>query len=230
MTAAAPSPPAPPAAPPPAAPLLVATFNPGKAREIVRLLEAAGFSVVSLADPAVRGARGIRDPFEETGATYEENAAGKARHYARLSGLIAIADDSGIEVEALGGGPGPLSARYGGPALDDAARNRLLLEALRSVPEERRGARYVAVAAVARPDGAVRAVEGTCAGRIAAAPRGAAGFGYDPLFFSPDLGATFAEVPEKRKNRVSHRGRAFARLAAFLRSEDGRRFLAGAGR
>jgi XTP/dITP diphosphohydrolase len=207
------------------APLLVATFNPGKAREIGRLLADAGHALVTLADQAARGARGAGGPVAETGATYEENAAGKARHYARLSGLVAVADDSGIEVEALGGRPGLLSARYGGPGLDDAGRNRLLLEELRDVPEDRRGARYVAVAAVARPDGALRAFRGVCEGRIARAPRGAGGFGYDPIFFSPELGATFADSAAEAKDRVSHRGRAFALLAAFLKSPDGRRFL-----
>lgn len=227
---------APPGATPPAddppggSPLLVASFNRGKTREIVRLLTAAGFRVVSLSDPAVAGRYGIREPFEETGSTYEENATGKARHYARLSGMVAIADDSGIEVEALGGRPGVLSARYGGPCLDDAARNRLLLEELRGVPDDRRGARYVAVAAVARPDGAVRAVHGACAGRITREPRGSGGFGYDPLFFHPESGMAFAELDETTKNRVSHRGVAFARLAGFLAGEDGRRFLLGGGR
>jgi XTP/dITP diphosphohydrolase len=209
-------------------PLLVATFNPGKAREIARLLADAGHALVSLADPAARGARGIRDPYDETGATYEENAGGKARHYARLSGMAAIADDSGIEVEALQGRPGLLSARYGGPGLDDAGRNRLLLEALRDVPDDRRGARYVAAAAVARADGDLRVFRGVCAGRVARSPRGAGGFGYDPIFFSPELGATFAEAPAEAKDRVSHRGRAFALLASFLKSPDGRRFLGAA--
>jgi XTP/dITP diphosphohydrolase len=220
--------PTPPGAPP--VPLLVATFNPGKAGEIARILGTAGFAVVSLTDPAVRGMHGIDEPFDETGATYEENAAGKARHYARLAGRIAVADDSGIEVEALGGRPGVLSARYGGPGIDDPTRNRLLLEELRGVPEERRGARYVSVAAVARPDGAVRLVHGICPGRVTTEPRGRNGFGYDPVFFCFALDATFAEVDEERKNRASHRGQAFARLAAFLAGAEGRRFLAGEGR
>lgn len=204
------------------APLLVATHNPGKTREIGALLSGCGLALVHLGD------RGIRSVFEETGATYEANAAAKARHYAAIAGLTAIADDSGIEVEAFGGQPGILSARYGGEGLDDAGRNRLLLDALRGVPEDRRGARYVAVAAIARPDGALRAFAGVCEGRIAIAPAGGRGFGYDPLFFYPPLGVTFAELPPADKDRVSHRGRAFRALAEFLMAEDGRRFLAGA--
>lgn len=203
--------------------ILVASFNPGKAAELRALLAAAGYATTTLAEA------GVLDPFEESAApdaTYEANGMGKARHYAQRSGRVTIADDSGLEVEALGGGPGPLSARYGGEGLDDAARNRLILEALRGLPEERRAARYVAVAVVARPDGAARAFRGECAGRIAASPRGAGGFGYDPIFFDPEMGRTFAEIPPERKRAVSHRGRAFAALAEFLKSEEGRRFIA----
>jgi len=209
----------------PGAPLIViASFNPGKARELGRLVEAAGYRTVTLRD------RGITEPWDETGATYEENARGKAVHYARLSGLPAIADDSGIEVEALGGAPGPQSARYGGGTLDDAGRCRLMLRQMEGVPEARRAARYVAVAAIARPPrvGAaddVRLFRGIVEGRLATAMRGEGGFGYDPLFIFPSWGTTFAEVPEERKNRVSHRGVAFAALAAFLAGDDGRRFL-----
>jgi XTP/dITP diphosphohydrolase len=222
-------------------PLLVASFNPGKACELCRLVEAAGYRTVTLRE------RGIDAPYEETGAAYEDNARGKALHYARLSGLPAIADDSGIEVEALGGAPGPQSARYGGGTLDDAGRCRLMLREMEGVPEERRAARYVAVAALARPpragagvptpgadpaapaasSGEVRLFRGVVEGTIATELRGRGGFGYDPLFFYPAWGATFAEVPEEQKNRVSHRGVAFAALAAFLGSDEGRRFLGG---
>jgi len=207
---------------PPSPPLLIATHNPGKAREIAALLSGCGHATVHL------GERGIHDAYEETGTTYEANAVAKARHYAALSGLVAIADDSGIEVEALGGRPGVRSARYGGEGLDDAGRNRLLMEELRQAPAERRDARYVAVAAIARPDGVIRTFTGVCAGRIAAAPAGNGGFGYDPLFFHPALGVTFAEMPPADKQRVSHRGLAFRAMAAFLGSDQGREFLAGA--
>jgi len=199
--------------------LLVATFNPGKARELRDLLEAAGYRATTLREA------GIDEPYEETGATYEENGAAKARHYAALSGRVTIADDSGIEVEALGGAPGPRSARYGGAGLDDAGRTRRLLEALREVPSAARAARYVAVAVVARPDGETRAFRGTCEGRIATEPRGAGGFGYDPVFVYELLGRTFAELAAEDKHRVSHRGRAFRALAEFLASGEGKRFL-----
>ena len=202
--------------------LLVASFNPGKARELRALVEAAGYQVVTLADIGLAAAA-----YEESGATYEENGVGKARHYARLSGRVSIADDSGIEVDALGGRPGVQSARYGGPGLDDTGRNRLLLDELRGVPEGRRTARYVAVAVIARPDGEARVFHGVCEGRITDAPRGAGGFGYDPLFFHPPICATFAEVDPARKHEVSHRGRALQALATFLASAEGRRFLGG---
>jgi XTP/dITP diphosphohydrolase len=204
-----------------APPLLIATFNPGKARELATLVAAAGYATRTLADA------GIREPYEESGATYEDNGGGKARHYARASGLITIADDSGIEVDALQGEPGVRSARYGGAGLDDVGRTRRLLEALAGVPDERRTARYVAVAVIARPDVASKSFRGVCEGRIARAPRGAGGFGYDPVFFYPPFGATFAEVEAGRKHAVSHRGLAFRALAAFLAADEGRRFLAG---
>jgi XTP/dITP diphosphohydrolase len=207
---------------PSAAPLLIATFNPGKARELTAMLAAAGRRAVTLAD------RGIDVPFEESGATYDDNARGKAEHYARLARLTAIADDSGLEVDALGGAPGPRSARYGGTGLDDAGRCRRLLDELRGLPDEQRTARYVAVVAIARPDGAARLFRGECAGRITDAPRGAGGFGYDPIFFYPPCGATFGEITDERKHVVSHRGVAFARLAAFLTTDEGRDFVAQA--
>jgi XTP/dITP diphosphohydrolase len=209
---------------PPGLRLLVASFNPGKARELADLVAPLGCDTVDLA------ALGIGSGYEETGATYEENATGKARHYAALSGLPTVADDSGIEVDALGGGPGVRSARYGGAGLDDAGRCRLMLSALDGVPEMRRRARYVAVAVIARPDGESRSFRGACEGRIAPGMRGSGGFGYDPLFFFPEFGATFAEVAAERKHAVSHRGAALRALTRFLASEEGRRFLDPAGR
>ncbi len=202
--------------------LLLATFNPGKTREIARLIGGRGFHVRGLGDA------GIREAYEERGGTYGENAIGKARHYAALAGLVAVADDSGIEVEALGNRPGVLSARYGGDGADDADRCRLMLRELEGVPEARRGARYIAVAAIARPDGMSKTFRGECAGRIALALSGKGGFGYDPLFFYPAYGATFAEVTQEKKDAVSHRGAAFRALAAFLSSEEGKAFRATA--
>ena len=182
------------------------------------MIASAGFDTVSLRDA------GIDQPYEERGSTYEENALEKARHYAALSGSIAVADDSGIEVDALQGAPGPQSARYGGADADDEARCRMILEALQDVPEEKRTARYVAGAVIARPDGEARSFRGQCEGRIMREMRGTGGFGYDPLFFYPPFRATFAEVTADRKDSVSHRGIAFAALARFLGSEEGRRF------
>jgi len=202
--------------------LLVATFNPGKARELARLLAPLGIDALSPGD------LGIRDAYEEKGGTYEENAVGKARHYAALARLSVLADDSGLEVDALGGLPGPLSARYGGPGLDDAGRHALLLRELEGVPDERRTARYVAVIALARAGvtaGEARTFRASCEGRIAVSPRGAWGFGYDPIFFFPPFGATFGEIPTERKDEVSHRGLALIQVAAFLRSEEGRTLL-----
>ena len=204
------------------APLLLATFNPGKARELATMLAAAGRTFVTLAEA------GISRPYDETGATYDDNARGKAEEYARLARLTAIADDSGLEVDALAGGPGPLSARYGGADLDDAGRCARLLDELRRVPKEKRTARYVAVVAIGRPDGQVRLFRGGCEGRIAAAPQGSGGFGYDPVFFYPPDGVTFGRMSASRKQEVSHRGAAFARLAEFLATEEGRRFIAKA--
>ena len=208
--------------------VLVATFNPGKARELARLLAPAGVAVVTPGD------LGVRRPYEETGSTYEENARGKAAHYAALAAIAALADDSGLEVDALGGRPGPLSARYGGAGLDDAARCRLLLQELESTPERGRTARYVAVAALARPGTPgpagrpapeTRLFRATCEGRIASAMRGARGFGYDPIFYYPPFGATFGELEDDRKDRVSHRGLALAAVTAFLESPEGIAFV-----
>ena len=200
--------------------LLVATFNPGKARELVRLLSPLGVEVLSLAD------LGLCDPYEERGTTYEENARGKALHYTALGRLPALADDSGLEVDALGGRPGPQSARYGGAGLDDAARCRLLLHEIAGVPEKSRTARFVAVAALARPGGTGALLfRATCEGRIALETRGTRGFGYDPIFFYPPLGATFGELDEVFKDQVSHRGLALAQVASFLKSPEGRLFL-----
>jgi XTP/dITP diphosphohydrolase len=153
---------------------------------------------------------------EETGATYAENALIKARAAMRATGAAALADDSGLEVDALDGGPGLHSARWGGPELDDDGRNALLLERLRGVPAERRTARYRCVIAVVEPHGRERLVEGAVQGRISDARRGRGGFGYDPLFFYPPFGCTFGEVSAEAKHRVSHRGIAARAARALL--------------
>jgi XTP/dITP diphosphohydrolase len=155
---------------------------------------------------------------EETGVTYAENALIKARAAMRATGAAALGDDSGIEVDALAGGPGLHSARWGGAELDDDGRNALLLERLRGVPAARRTARYRCVIAIVEPDGRERIVEGTVEGRITEALHGTGGFGYDPLFFYPPFGCTFGEVSAEAKHRVSHRGAA-ARAARALLTE-----------
>ncbi len=205
--------------------VLIATFNPGKARELARLLARTGVAIVTPVDV------GVREPYEETGSTYEENARGKAMHYAALAGIAALADDSGLEVDALDGRPGPLSAHYGGAGLDDAGRCRLLLHELGAAPEGGRTARYVAVAALASPAAregpppGTRLFRATCEGRIAAIMRGAHGFGYDPIFFYPPFDATFGEIEDGRKDTVSHRGLAQAAVSAFLQTAEGLAFL-----
>jgi XTP/dITP diphosphohydrolase len=189
--------------------LLIATNNPGKAAELRRLLEGCGWNLLTPAD------LGLELEVEESGGTYAENARIKALAYAQAGGVVALADDSGLEVDALDGRPGPLSARYAGPDRTDQERVAALLAELEGVPDERRTARFRAVIAVADPTGRVELAEGTVEGRIARAPRGENGFGYDPVFLLPDRGLTTAELPSGEKDAVSHRGRA-ARAARSI--------------
>jgi XTP/dITP diphosphohydrolase len=199
--------------------LFFGTGNPGKLAELLRLVEGLPIRVVT---PA-----GLRRPLPEVvedGATFAENAARKAAAYARHAGLIALADDSGLCVDALDGAPGVISARWSeaeAPGLTGAARdlanNDRLLRALAGVPKDRRGAAYLAVLALAGPDGAILAsVEGRCAGRIGRAPRGAGGFGYDPLFVPEGRALTMAELSGEEKDALSHRGAAFRALRPVL--------------
>jgi XTP/dITP diphosphohydrolase len=154
---------------------------------------------------------------EENGATYSENAIAKARFYAAETGLIALADDSGLEVAALAGAPGVYSARYAGENASDADRRQLLLSELSTISNGDRRARFVSVVAIAAPAGAVLNVaEGICEGTITFAPRGEGGFGYDPLFIPDGYTQTFAELPEDLKNRISHRALALAQTKQFL--------------
>lgn len=206
----------PPAAP---TPLLLATRSAHKAREIAQILALLELAIVMLDELGLDPT-----PEEETIEVYDTfraNAVAKARFFAARLQRPALADDSGLRVDALNGAPGVRTKRFSGRddlegrALDDA-NNALLLEKLAGVPEERRGARYVCSAAVAWPDGRTLATAGTVAGRIAAEPRGEGGFGYDPLFHVPELDARFAEVSAERKNAISHRARAFRALAAVL--------------
>jgi XTP/dITP diphosphohydrolase len=197
--------------PKPGRKLLVATHNPGKAREYEALLDDLSLEVTYL------DREGIDFDVEETGSSLAENALLKARTYAHASGLLTLADDSGLEVDALDGEPGVYSSRYAGPGASDADRYRLLLRKLRDTPQEERTARFRCVTVLAWPDGTARAAEGTCEGIIAFAPRGTGGFGYDPVFYLPGHGCTMAELPAEVKNRVSHRGRAAQKTRAILR-------------
>jgi XTP/dITP diphosphohydrolase len=203
--------------------LLVATRSRHKLRELHDLLGVpSGVELVSPDDLGIDG-----EP-EETGETFETNARLKARWYARLSGLPTLADDSGLEVDALDGGPGVRTRRFAGPDATDEANNAKLLRELAGLPPERRGARYVCVLALALPGevgprGGLRIVarRGTCRGRIAASPRGDGGFGYDPIFeplSEPPGGATLGQWSAEAKNAISHRSRAARRMAPVLRS------------
>jgi XTP/dITP diphosphohydrolase len=199
--------------------LLVATRSTGKQPEIRRVLEPAGLQVL-FPDDLGLWPTSAEDTLE-LADSFEANARHKAEHFARLSGFPTVADDSGLEVFALGGAPGVRSKRFAGvtgPAESvDAANNAELLRRLRGAPEARRRARYRCVLVLLREASAVpQLFEGTCGGRILEAPRGEAGFGYDPLFFSDELGRTFGEASAAEKDAVSHRGRALRALAVAL--------------
>jgi XTP/dITP diphosphohydrolase len=190
--------------------LLIASANKGKVAEYRELLEGLECDLLSVEDAGISG------EVEETGGTYEENARLKAVTCAARSGLITLADDSGLEVDALGGEPGVRSARYAGANATDAQRVAYLLEKLRNVPVERRSARFVCVIAIATPGGEVTFCRGECPGAIVTQPRGDRGFGYDPAFLLPERGVTMAELPPEMKNRLSHRGRAAAKARMVL--------------
>jgi XTP/dITP diphosphohydrolase len=189
--------------------LLIATNNRGKLQELLPLLDDLPLQLVTPDD------LGLFLTVEETGTSYAENARLKAEAFAQASGLLTLADDSGLEVEALGGAPGVYSARYAGKNATDAERRAQLLGALREVPAPRQ-ARFRCVIAIASPGGATVYFEGVCAGEILLEERGTNGFGYDPLFFVPDCGCTMAELPPAVKNQLSHRARAAQEARPFL--------------
>lgn len=192
--------------------LVLASGNAGKLREFQQLLADCGFEVLPQSDFAVENA-------EETGLTFVENAILKARHACAETGLPAIADDSGIEVDTLNGRPGIYSARYSGEGANDAANNQKLLQELNGIPEEKRTARYHCVLAFMRHAQDPTPILCHCRweGRILTEARGEGGFGYDPLFFLPDRQCTAAELDKAEKNRISHRGRAMQLLLQALR-------------
>ena len=182
--------------------LLLATNNRGKVREYQSLLAGIPFKLVTPAQ------QGISLDVPETGSSYEENARLKAVAFTQASGLLTLADDSGLEVDALNGEPGIRSSRYAGEAAGDTDRVKYLLNKLRDVPQEKRTARFRCIIAIAFPDGKVEFCSGTCEGIITFSPRGEEGFGYDPVFYFPELKKTMAELPMDVKNRISHRARA----------------------
>lgn len=198
--------------------IVLATRNPGKAREVAACLEGLPVRLQTLDEAGVAAEEAAAN-VKEDGATYAENALIKARAAANATGLPALADDSGIEVDALPGELGIRSARFGGAGLDDAGRNRLLLERLSGVEAGRRGARFRCALAFCRPGGAHQLFEGTLEGRILESGQGAGGFGYDPLLFLQEMGCAVAELDMETKNKISHRGRALAAFRAWLKKE-----------
>ncbi len=191
--------------------ILLASNNSGKLRELQALLGDLGIEILT---PAMIG---LNLDVAETGETYAANATLKAVAFGERSGLLTLADDSGLEVDALKGAPGVYAARYAGPGASDADRRAKMLGALQGVPAPRT-ARFRAVVVVREPGGSLEAFEGVCEGEIAFEERGSNGFGYDPIFFMPDRNATMAELPEEVKNRISHRGRAVAAARPYLES------------
>ncbi|MCP4167776.1 MAG: RdgB/HAM1 family non-canonical purine NTP pyrophosphatase [Chloroflexi bacterium] len=191
--------------------LLVATSNPGKLREYKNILADLPLEMTTLE------AEGIILEVEETGQTFEENALLKAKAYAQISGMLTWADDSGLEVDALRGWPGVASARHAGPNASDAERTQILLRKMQSVPYELRTAVFRCVVAIASPGGDEITASGSSSGVIAFKPSGEGGFGYDPVFYVPKYGRTFAEITPEEKHGLSHRGRAARRARILLR-------------
>ena len=192
--------------------VVLASKNAHKLQELQDILSAQGVEVI------LESAAGVDVEVKETGTTFEENSLLKARAVMEASGLPAIADDSGLMVDALNGAPGVYSARYGGPGLDDAGRYRLLLENMRGVLDRKR--RFVSAITLCMPSGDIVTARGECPGTLAYAPQGENGFGYDPIFFVPEKKKTFAQLTAEEKNAISHRGRALQlfqeKLSAYL--------------
>ena len=197
--------------------MVVASRNRKKAVEMMELLKDLGWRVLSM-DEA-----GADIEIEEDGLSFEENSYKKAFQVMKATGKTAIADDSGLEVYALGGRPGVFSARFSGEGATDESNNRKLLEMMKDIPEDERGARFVCAATVVFPNGTHFTVTGECEGRILFEPRGTGGFGYDPLFFVPDLGKTFAQLDAGTKNSISHRAKAFFKVKQLLSGAGGKK-------
>ena len=195
--------------------LLLATNNAGKVKEYRSLLQGIPFELVTPKE------MGNTMDVAETGATYRENARLKACSLAAQSGLLTLADDSGIEVDALNGEPGVVSARYAGENASNAERVDHLLSELKDVPKEKRTARFYCLIAIAQPNGTVQFCDGECKGTIAFKPSGERGFGYDPIFYLPERGKTMAELPVEVKNQISHRGTAAQKAKLLLQKMAG---------
>lgn len=196
--------------------LLIATKNSGKVKEIKKLLRGSGIRVLSLND-----FHNVPD-VNEDGKSYRDNALKKARFFSKYFNKLTIADDSGIEVDALGGKPGPHSARYAGGEASSFENNQKLLKQLNGVPLSKRGATFRCVLALVSPDGKEYIVEATCRGRIGFKEIGKKGFGYDPIFYIPRYGKTMAQLTVEEKNKISHRGKALRKLKRLLsKLEDG---------
>jgi XTP/dITP diphosphohydrolase len=204
--------------------ILVASSNPGKLLEYQAMSDAVTAPAPASSEAlefALLPDFASLPAFDESAPTFAENAAGKALHYSRRAGHAVIADDSGLVVPALGGAPGVNSARYAGPGASDADRVRKLLADLREKCITGRAARFVCVLALARQGNLFAVFSDFVEGVLLDAPRGSGGFGYDPIFLYPPLGKTFAEIPREEKNRLSHRGRAFRKLLAYLQTKAG---------
>jgi XTP/dITP diphosphohydrolase len=191
--------------------IVISSRNKEKKRELKALLKGLGIKVLDLND--FPGAPEVK----ETGRTFEANAKLKALKMAKYTKRLTLADDSGLVVKALGGRPGVRSARFAGNKADYEENNRKLLKLLEGVPGNKRGAKFVSVVAIAGPKGIIGIVRGECSGRITLASKGRNGFGYDPVFFSPKFGKTFAELSASQKNSISHRGRALKKACAVIR-------------
>ena len=190
--------------------VILATNNKGKIRELSSLMSGESWVFTSPTD------EGLEIDVEETGRTFEENAVLKAKSYAKASNLPTVADDSGLEVDALNGDPGVFSARYAGPDASDSKRNEFLLFNLANVPWEKRTARFRCVIAIAFPEGRLILCKGECPGIIAFEPKGENGFGYDPVFYLPEFDKTMAEISLEEKNQISHRAKAAHKAQEFL--------------
>jgi len=191
--------------------ILIATTNQGKVQEIRNLVKGLPALFVSLSEVP-----GIPEVVED-GATFEENALKKARTMAYSTGIVTLADDSGLCIDALDGRPGVHSARYAGDHASDEEKYLRVLEEMEGIPDSERSARFVCALALVAPDGEEKLFRGVCEGRITREPRGSSGFGYDPIFYFEEAECTFAEMGGESKNRVSHRGRALRQFADFLR-------------